>query len=339
VQPCNAVHNRRFDSVSEAALPVDREAWPRVAVVGAGAVGCYYGGMLARAGAPVTLVGRAVHVDAMRRDGLALEIGGRREQVAVTAATDVTAVAGASLVLVCVKSGDTEAAAREMAPHLAHDAVVVSLQNGVDNARRMRPLLPAEVLACVVYVGCEMAGPGHVRHMGRGDLVLGGAPGSADGARAAGDVARHFERAGVACSVSADVDADLWGKLIVNCAYNPLSALTRLQYGPMTASPWSREIMPQVVAEAIAVARADGVHLATEGLLERVLALGASMPGQISSTAQDIGHGKATEIDALNGYVARRGEALGVPTPVNRTLHALVKLLEIGAVRHPAAGT
>lgn len=311
------------------------EAWPRVAVVGAGAVGCYYGGMLARGGAPVTLVGRPVHVEAMQRAGLTLEIGGRAEQVAVTAATDVAAAADAQVVLVCVKSGDTEASARALAPHLARDAIVVSLQNGVDNASRMRPLLAADVLACVVYVGCEMAGPGHVRHMGRGDLVIGGEPGSTGGARAAAEVATLFLRAGVPCTVAADIDADLWGKLIVNCAYNPLSALTRLQYGPMTESAWSREVMPQVVLEAIAVARADGVALATDGLLERVLALGASMPGQISSTAQDIGNGKATEIDALNGYVARRGEALGVPTPVNRTLHALVKLLELGVVRRP----
>ncbi len=312
---------------------MNREAWPRIAVVGAGAVGCYYGGMLARAGAPVTLIGRARHVDAMQGAGLVLEMGGTREQVAVAAATDVAAVAGARIVLVCVKSGDTESSARAMAPHLDRDAIVVSLQNGVDNARRMRPLLAAPVLSCVVYVGCEMAGPGHVRHMGRGELVIGGEPGADAGAGAARAVAALFVRAGVPCTVSADIDADLWGKLIVNCAYNPLSALTRLPYGPMTASPWSREVMPQVVAEAIAVAHADGVRLATEGLLERVLALGSSMPGQISSTAQDVGQGKATEIDALNGYVARRGEALGVPTPVNRTLHALVKLLEIAATR------
>jgi len=312
---------------------MNREAWPRIAVVGAGAVGCYYGGLLARAGAPVALIGRARHVDAMRRAGLTLEIAGVREQVPVTAATDVAAVADAGVVLVCVKSGDTEPSARAMAPHLAPGAIVVSLQNGVDNARRMRPLLAAQVLACVVYVGCEMAGPGHVRHMGRGDLVIGGAPGNAADADAARAVAALFVRAGVPCTVSADIDADLWGKLIVNCAYNPLSALTRLQYGPMTASPWSREVMPQVVAEAIAVAQADGVRLPTEGLLERVLALGSAMPGQISSTAQDIGQGKVTEIDALNGYVARRGEALGVHTPVNRTLHALVKLLEIATAR------
>jgi 2-dehydropantoate 2-reductase len=300
--------------------------WPRVAVLGAGAVGCYFGGMLARAGAPVTLIGRQQHVDAFRRDGLLLDTLQFKERVRVEASTDAAAVAGADFVLVCVKSGDTDAGAKSIAPHLARGATVVSLQNGVDNAARMRPLVPAEVVAAVVYVGCEMGGPGHVRHTGRGDLVV-GAPGE-PGMRAAGSVAALFERAGVPCRISDNVDGELWMKLIVNCAYNAVCALSRLPYGQMIASPWSREVMPQVVEEAVAVARAEGVRLDPDGLMARVWKIGEAMPTQFSSTAQDIGLGKPTEIDALNGYVARRGEALGVPAPVNRTLHALVKLRE-----------
>jgi 2-dehydropantoate 2-reductase len=308
-------------------------SWPRIAVVGAGAVGCYYGGMLARAGAAVTLIGRPAHVDAMQTHGLVLEMHGASEHVRVQASTEIAAAAGADVVLVCVKSGATESAARSLTSHVASDTIVVSMQNGVDNPARMRPLLPAEVLGCVVYVGCEMAGPGHVRHMGRGELVLGGRVGSAAGERAASKVAAMFERAGVHCTVSRNIDGELWTKLIVNCAYNAISALARSSYGPMVASPWSQQVMPQVVDEALAVARADGVHVDSDGLLERVLDVGRAMPGQISSTAQDIGHGKATEIDALNGYVTRRGTELGVPTPVNRTLHALVKLLELATVQ------
>jgi 2-dehydropantoate 2-reductase len=300
--------------------------WPRVAVLGAGAVGCYFGGMLARAGAPVTLIGRSAHVEAFRRDGLLLDALQFKEHVRVEASTDAAAVAGADFVLVCVKSGDTEAGAKSIVPHLARGATVVSLQNGVDNAARMRPLVPAEVVAAVVYVGCEMAGPGHVRHTGRGDLVVGGA-GEAGLQRAAA-VAALFERAAVPCRVSDNVDGELWTKLIVNCAYNAVCALSRLPYGPMIASPWAREVMPQVVEEAVAVARAEGVRLDTDGLMDRVWKIGEAMPTQFSSTAQDIGLGKPTEIHALNGYVARRGEALGVPAPVNRTLHALVKLRE-----------
>jgi 2-dehydropantoate 2-reductase len=282
--------------------------------------------MLARAGAPATLIGRQQHVDAFRRDGLLLDTLQFKERVRVEASTDAAAVAGADFVLVCVKSGDTDAGAKSIAPHLARGATVVSLQNGVDNAARMRPLVPAEVVAAVVYVGCEMGGPGHVRHTGRGDLVV-GAPGE-PGMRAAGSVAALFERAGVPCRISDNVDGELWMKLIVNCAYNAVCALSRLPYGQMIASPWSREVMPQVVEEAVAVARAEGVRLDPDGLMARVWKIGEAMPTQFSSTAQDIGLGKPTEIDALNGYVARRGEALGVPAPVNRTLHALVKLRE-----------
>ena len=303
--------------------------WPRVAVLGAGAVGCYFGGMLARAGAPVTLIGRPAHVDVFRREGLLLDTLRFRERVPVAASTDAAAVAGAEFVLVAVKSGDTETAARSMAPHRARGATIVSLQNGVDNAARMRPLVDAEVVAAVVYVGCQMGGPGHVRHTGRGDLVVGGS-GEA-GMQRATAVAALFERAGVPCRVSDNVDGELWTKLIINCAYNAVCALSRLSYGPMIASPWSREVMPQVVEEAVAVARAEGVRVDVDGLMARVWKIGEAMPAQISSTAQDIGLGKPTEIDALNGYVARRGEALGVPAPVNRTLHALVKLLESAA--------
>ena len=303
-------------------------SWPRVAVFGSGAVGCFFGGMLARAGAPVTLVGRPAHVAAIRRDGLLMEALTFREHVRAAADTEPAAVAGHDVVLFCVKSGDTEAGARAIAPHLAPGAVVVSLQNGVDNPARLAPLVAAEVLGAVVYVGCGMAGPGHVRHTGRGDLVIGGLRGSAEGERRAREVAALFERAGVPCVVSPDIDADLWLKLIVNCAYNPTSALSRLQYGRMLAQPEGPDLMRAIVAEAVAVARAEGVNLPAEGLVEKVLAVGKAMPTQISSTAQDIGLGKRTEIDALNGHVARRGAALGVPTPVNTTLWQLVKLLE-----------
>lgn len=302
-------------------------AWPKVAVFGAGAVGCYYGGMLARAGAPVTLVGRPAHVAALRREGaLLFEAHGRTERVPVAASTQAAGVADADYVLFCVKSGDTEAGARAIAPHLARGATVVSLQNGVDNAARIRALVDVQVVAAVVYVGCQMAGPGHVRHMGRGDLVL--------DARGAAVVAL-FGRAGVKCRASDNIDGDLWEKLIANSAYNALSALSRQAYGPIISSPWCGELMPQVVAEALAVARAEGVRVEEQGLLERVMAIGAAMPAQFSSTAQDIGLGKPTEIDALNGHVARRAAALGVAAPVNRTLHALVKLLELGGAKNP----
>lgn len=308
-------------------------SWPKVAVVGAGAVGCYYGGMLARAGCPVTLIGRPAHVDAIVRDGLLLDTLAFKERVGARAGTDMAAARGAQLVLFCVKSTDTEAAARELAPHLAPDAELLSMQNGVDNVERLRACLRAPVFAAVVYVAAAMAGPGHVRHTGRGDLVIGPlAPDEPAGTRAALErLAGWLRRAQVPCVVSDNVEGELWAKLLVNCAYNAISALGRARYRRIGASPAALAVMDEAVREVIAVAKAAGVRLPDGDLVEQARRISVSMAGATSSTAQDIARGRRTEIDHLNGYVVRRGEALGVATPVNRTLHALVKLLEEAA--------
>lgn len=312
---------------------MDDGAIGSVAVLGAGAVGCYYGGLLARAGVPVTLIGRAAHVEAIRRDGLVIEWADRRETVRLDAATGVDAARGADLVLVCVKSPDTSDAGRSLALHLRPDTVVASLQNGVDNADRLRAVLSQPVLAAVVYVGAYMNGPGIVRHTGRGDLVLGAARADRERPGIAGRlaaVAALFERAGIRCPVSDDIDAALWTKLVINCAFNAISALGRARYGRMAREPRVRALMEGTVRESVAVARAAGVALDERKLVGAVWGVADALPEQYSSTAQDVLRGKPTEIDALNGFVAERGAALGVETPINRTLHALVKLREGG---------
>ena len=298
----------------------------RVAVVGAGAVGCFYGGMLARAGVPVTLVGRPAHVDAMRRHGLRLSSASFDEHIAVDASTDVAAVAGATLVLVCVKSTDTDATAVELAPHLAPDARVLGLQNGVDNAPRLQAGTGRRVAPVVVYVACEMAGPGHVRHLGRGELVIPSDMGAAPGLSAA-DIVALFARAGVPVELSDNVVGALWGKLLLNCGYNAISAITDTPYGRMVTLPGIARTVHDAVAECLAVAAALGVVIPGDvwAAVERIA---TSMPGQVSSTCQDLRRGKPTEIDHLNGFIVREGERLGVPVPLNRALHALVKALE-----------
>ncbi|MGH7555240.1 MAG: ketopantoate reductase family protein [Longimicrobiales bacterium] len=314
------------------------DGWPRVAVMGAGAVGCYFGGMLARAGVSVTLIGRARHAEAIARDGLLLDSIHFQERVRVVASTSAEAAREADLVFFCVKTVDTEEAARTLAPHLADDAVVISLQNGVDNADRIRALTGIDVVPAVVYVAAEMTVPGHVRHTARGDLVVGATVESRKSKVESGkagwlvdDIAALFINAGVPCRVSEDIRVDLWTKLVMNCAYNAISALTRAKYGRIVREPATRAMMLQVVAECAAVARAAGVELSEAALASAASGLGEAMNDALSSTAQDVARGKRTEIDSLNGYIARMGDELGVATPVNRTLHALVKLLEPGA--------
>ena len=293
----------------------------KVAVMGAGAVGCYYGAMLARAGHEVVLIGRPSHVEAVNASGLRLETKAFDEFVKVAASTEASAVHGADLVLFCVKSTDSESAAAQIKPHLSPGALVLTLQNGVDNDERVRPVLPSnEVAAAVVYVATEMAGPGHVKHHGRGELVI--AP-----SRMSEQVARHLAAAGVPTQISDNVRGSLWAKLILNCAYNALSAVTQLPYGVLVKGEGVAEVIRDVVAECLAVAKAEGVVVPGD-TDAAVRGIAQTMPSQYSSTAQDLARGKLSEIDHLNGLVVRRGQALGVPTPANRVLFVMVKLLE-----------
>ena len=292
----------------------------KIAVMGAGAVGCYYGGMLARAGHEVVLIGRPLHVEAIKRDGLRMETLSFDERVRVAASTDPGGVAGAGLVLCCVKSTDTAQAAAEMAPHLAPDAIVLSLQNGYGNAERLQAALGRPVHPAVVYVATEMAGPGHLRHHGRGELVIGPFARSAE-------VIAEFAPAGVPVTTSDNVAGALWAKLIINCAYNGLSAITQLPYGRIAQGEGVDGVMEDIVAECLAVAKAEGISVPGD-IRAAVAGISRSMATQISSTAHDVARGKPSEIDHLNGYVLKRGAALGVATPVNRVPHSLVRLLE-----------
>ena len=291
--------------------------------MGAGAVGCYYGAMLARAGHAVTLVGRPRHVDEVNAHGLLFEKEGTAVRVPMRASTSVDAFAAdADLVLFCVKSGDTESAGQALGAWLAPGAFVLSLQNGVDNAERLAAVLGREVVPAIVYVGCEMAGAGHVRHHGRGELVIG--PSNRSDAMAA-----QLSTAQVPTQVSPDVAAALWEKLIINCALNALSAIAYMPYGEIVRRPGAPEVVHDLVTECLAVARACGVTLAVDAhaSVQRVV---DAMPNQRSSTAQDLRAGKRSEIDHINGYVVRQGAARGVPTPVNRVLHTLVRMMEKG---------
>jgi 2-dehydropantoate 2-reductase len=294
----------------------------KIAVMGAGAVGCFYGGMLARAGHEVTLIGRPAHVDAIaQRGGLKFESAIFDGVIPIGADTEASGVAGADVVLFCVKSADTEEAGREIAPHLTRDAAVISLQNGVDNAERLSAVLKRTVLPSVVYVAAGMGGPGHIQHHGRGDLIIGPSPRSEA-------IAKTFTDAAIPTVVSDEVLARLWDKLIINCAYNALSAIAQLPYGRLFEVDGAKEVMDSAIIECIAVAAELGIAVSPD-IREKTFALVKVMPDQMSSTAQDLARGKPTEIDFLNGHVVRKGVEFGIPTPSNLALQVAVKLREL----------
>ncbi|MEM5314930.1 2-dehydropantoate 2-reductase [Paraburkholderia sp. JHI869] len=299
----------------------------RFAVLGAGAVGCYYGGMLARHGHDVVFIGRPSHVAAMSQDGLRIQSQAFDVRLPVRAETQIEAAASADVVFVCVKSTDTAEAARRLGQVLAPGAIVVSLQNGVDNAALLRERVAQPVICAAVYVASEMAGPGHLLHHGRGDLAIEATPHSEA-------LARVLRAAKIPTQIAADVHATLWQKLILNCAYNAVSAIVQLPLGAMGHRDALRATMRDVVAECLAVAAAEGVHFEDDAacMVERIE---ATIPGgQFSSTAQDLARGKHSEIDYLNGAIVQRGTIAGIATPANRMLHTLVKVLEDKPAAH-----
>jgi 2-dehydropantoate 2-reductase len=303
-----------------------QDGWPKIAVVGAGAVGGYFGGLLARAGARTVLIGRPAFVEAVKKNGLFLDTLQFQESVRVEASTELSAVRGAEVVLFCVKTTDNATTGRALAPLLAPGAIVISMQNGVDNVEQIRAAAAIDALPAVVYVAASVAEPGRVKHVGRGDLVVG-----PENERTK-KIAALFSRAGVGCRISENIEGELWTKLVWNCALNAVSALGRAKYGPIASSPDAWKVVETAVYEVLAVARAAGIHPAgledPKAALAGALKIATQMSEALSSTGQDLNRGKRTEIDSLNGYISRRGAELGVPTPVNHTLFALVKLVE-----------
>ena len=213
-----------------------------------------------------------------------------------------------------------------MAPFVRPDATVVCLQNGVDNADQVRAVANVVAVPAVVYVAVSVPESGRVKHLARGDLIIG--PPS----ERTTHLADLFVRAGIPCRVSDNIEGELWLKLLRNCALNAISALGHVRYGQIAQSDDAKKLMEQIVDEVLAVARATRVVLPgvddRESGMAAAMELATQMADAFSSTAQDLNRGQPTEIDALNGYISRRGAELGIPVPVNHALFTLVKLAE-----------
>jgi 2-dehydropantoate 2-reductase len=304
----------------------DTQEWPRIAVVGAGAVGGYFGGMFARAGAPTVFIGRKHFADAVNSKGLVLDKLHGQERIRATATVEMSAVRDCSLILFCVKANDTSATATQMASFVRPDATVICLQNGVDNADQVRAAANVAAVPAAVYVAVSVPESGRVRHLARGDLIIG--PPS-ERTRQLADL---FGRADIPCRVSDNIEGELWLKLLRNCALNAISALGQSRYGQIVQSDDAKKLMEQIVDEVLAVARAADVVL--PGVDDRksgmaaAMELATQMADAFSSTAQDLNRHQPTEIDALNGYISRRGAELRIPVPVNHALFTLIKLAE-----------
>jgi 2-dehydropantoate 2-reductase len=300
----------------------------KLAIFGAGAVGCWFAFLLKRSGADLVLVGRARHVDAIRKNGLRVDSAQFTGYIAVPAETDPAACADADIVLICVKSPANAGAVQALRHVVRPDAVIVSMQNGIENAEELERGLGRPVLSAAVYVACEMAGPGHLVHHGRCAVVLGeGSSPAAEGRM----LARVLTPAGVTVTLSKDVRIALWEKLILNCAYNALCGITGKTIGEMVKSPEAMESMRALISECVAVARCEGVAIDddVDRQLSRIIA--TIPPRQLASMRADLRDGKTTEIDQLNGLIVRRARTHGIQVPANKLMVGMVHLLQTQA--------
>ncbi len=298
----------------------------RIAVVGAGGTGGYFGGLLARAGEDVAFIARGAHLDALRTRGLAVESSlAGRFTVPVQATDDPGGIGPVDLILFCVKTYDTDAAAASVRPLIQPETMLLSLQNGVDNEERIARLLRhPSGMGAVAYVVSAIKAPGLVAQTaGPGKIVL-GELGGGESARTE-RLRDVLQRAGIAAEVHPDIRAVLWQKFLFICAFSGVTALTRLPIGTVLADPATRALFRGTSEEVEAIARAIGIGLPDDCVEQALATASAVEPWGRGSLYGDLAGGRRLELEGLNGEVVRRGGELGIETPLNFAIYAALR--------------
>ena len=305
----------------------------RVLIVGPGAMGTLFGVLLAEAGNQVWVLDhRPERAKLLSKRGFTVKRAGGERKRKLPVVTDPSDVPAPDFTFIWVKSYDTERAVKRLSTALPRHSCIVTLQNGLGNIEVISEYFNRDALvAGVTSHGATLLGPGEAFHAGEGETVVGALE---EGARElAARCARMLDKAGIQTRVSDDVTSEIWGKLVINAAINPLTAITGLRNGELLEFEGMRELMGMVVGEAVEVASKLGIKLPFDDPLERVFEVCRLTARNRSSMLQDVEAGRRTEIDAINGAIARLGTELGVPTPVNRALTLIIRTISSKPMR------
>jgi len=299
----------------------------KTVMMGSGAMGGLFGGLLTRSGEEVWLVGnRKDQIDTIRSAGLTFEEKGELQIIPMNATLDVTSVGKADVVIFFVKTYDTEAAVSDALVLEKEDTIFLTLQNGLGNEEVIcQKIDRKKVMLGVTGHGATLLGPGHIRHAGWGKTFIGELD-----HRITDRAVRMTQmlcNGGIETEVSSNIHDHVWGKLLVNVGINALTALTGFKNGQLLDYPESARLMEKLVFEAVEVARRKGVHL-EEDPIEKVRKAAEATKENRSSMGQDFDHRQKTEIDAINGAVVREAQPLGIPVPFNQAVADLVKAIE-----------
>lgn len=299
----------------------------KVTIIGPGAIGILLAAYLSRAKNEVWLLDKRIErAHMIRRDGLRVE-GLSRISIKVNTSVEAKEIGGSDIVIICVKSYDTEEAIKRAVDIIKEDTYVLTLQNGIGNIQILNDIVGEDrVIAGVTQQAATFIGPGHIRHTGKGETIIGRVNKKPLGkARAILGLLNH---SGLSTHSSRDINSMIWSKLIINAGINALSAITRLKNGMLLEYPETRELMGQAVSEAVRVAKRKRIKLNYEDPIQKVESVCKATSENLSSMLQDVLNKRQTEIDFINGAIVRQGKSLNIATPVNETLTNLVRTIE-----------
>jgi 2-dehydropantoate 2-reductase len=298
----------------------------RIAVMGTGGTGGYFGGLLARAGEDVTFIARGDHLEAIRKNGLAIKSVLAGDFSIPAKVTDNTNDTGpVDFVLFCVKAYDNAAAADQIRPLTGPETVVLSVQNGIDNEQQIGEVIgPEHMVGCVSYVSSTIESPGVIAQMaGPGKIILGEMQGGRS--HRTETLQSTLQNAGITAELHPDIQAALWQKFLAICGVNGVTALTRLPMGEILACEETRNLLKGTMQEVEVVARASGANL-PEGCVDQSMDFFSSVePAMRGSMYYDLAAGRRLELDVLNGTVVRLGSEHGIPTPINFAIYTALK--------------
>lgn len=297
----------------------------KILAMGSGGVGGYFGAKLARAGEAVTFVARGAHLNAIRAHGLRIKSSAEGEFVVTAPATDDPGETGPQdLVLFCVKSFDTEAAARSLGAAVGPGTAILSLQNGVDNEEKIAAIVgPGHVLGGAAYVFSTIESPSVIVHALGGRIVFGELDGSASPRTLR--IRQALDRAAIPVELSPQIHRVLWEKYLFIVAQSGMTALTRCPIGVIRSVPETRKMYRLILEELAALAKALGIELAPEAADAVMMATDNLAPTAYSSLHYDLTRGKRLELEALQGHAVRLGERLGIPMPLCSAVYAALK--------------
>lgn len=299
----------------------------KTVIIGAGAMGSLFGGLLTEAGAEVWLLDIwQEHVEILQREGLSIERKRQTRKIPINATIDLPENTKAELVIIFVKSLHTRVAADTAAAILADHGIVLTLQNGMGNSKILAEVVGAQnVLAGTTAHGATLLGPGSIRHAGVGDTYIGL---WGDGIPHLGErVADFFSQSTIQTKLVPDIRPVVWNKLLVNVGINAITALTSIRNGQILDLPQTRALSAAAVTEAAAVARAQSIQIADD-MVEQTAEIAHRTASNRSSMGQDVDARRPTEINAINGFVVSEAERLGIEVPVNRVLTTLIETLQ-----------